>query len=160
MILDSALESDILKRPTNDSNSIILKKLSLLFGLLLVAGCSQSAEEKLALLNGYWEIASVTTSEGVTKEFSISQNVDFIDIKNGKGIRKKVQPDVMGNFKTSDASENIDVTADIHKLQLTYSTAFDTWTETVLEVTETTLKVENENGNTYIYRRYQPLLSN
>lgn len=102
----------------------------------------------------------MTTSEGVKKEFSISQNIDFIEIQNGKGIRKKVQPDVMGNFKTSDASENIDVEIKDDKLILNYSTAFDTWTETVLSVSEVKLKVENENGNTYTYRRYQPLITN
>lgn len=110
------------------------------------------------LINGYWEIASVTTSEGVTKEFSISQNVDFIEIENGKGIRKKVQPDLMGNFKTTNASENIDVEIDSDRLTLKYSTAFDTWNETVLEVTKEKLKVENDNGNTYTYRRYEPLM--
>ncbi|MFT5862420.1 MAG: hypothetical protein ACI828_001068 [Flavobacteriales bacterium] len=110
------------------------------------------------LINGYWEIASVTTGEGVTKEFSISQNVDFIEIENGKGIRKKVQPDLMGNFKTANASENIDVQIDSDRLTLKYSTAFDTWNETVLEVTKEKLKVENDNGNTYTYRRYKPLM--
>jgi hypothetical protein len=135
-----------------------LKKITFILGFFLLISCSQSNEEKLALLNGYWEIASVTTSEGVIKEFSISQNVDFIDIENGKGIRKKVQPDLMGNFKTSNASENIDVEIDNDRLILKYSTAFDTWNETVLEVTKEKLRVENDNGNTYTYRRYEPLM--
>ena len=135
-----------------------MKKITFILGLFLLISCSQSNEEKLALLNGYWEIASVTTSEGVIKEFSISQNVDFIDIENGKGIRKKVQPDLMGNFKTSNASENIDVQLDNDRLTLKYSTAFDTWNETVLEVTKEKLRVENDNGNTYTYRRYEPLM--
>lgn len=135
-----------------------MKKITFILGLFLLISCSQSNEEKLALLNGYWEIASVTTSEGVIKEFSISQNVDFIDIENGKGIRKKVQPDLMGNFKTSNASENIDVEIDNDRLTLSYSTAFDTWNETVLEVTKEKLRVENDNGNTYTYRRYEPLM--
>lgn len=96
----------------------------------------------------------------MTKEFSLSQNVDFIEIQNGKGIRKKVQPDAMGNFTTSDASENIDVEIKENKLLLNYSTAFDTWTEIVIEVSKDKLKVENQNGNTYTYRRYQPLITN
>jgi hypothetical protein len=137
-----------------------LKKLTLFLGLFLLLSCSQSTDEELDLINGYWEIASVTTIEGVKKEFSISQNIDFIEIQDGKGIRKKVQPDLMGNFKTSDASENIDVEIKDNKLLLNYSTAFDTWTETVLAVSEDKLKVENENGNTYTYRRYQPLITN
>lgn len=135
-----------------------MKKITFILGFFLLISCSQCNEEKLALLNGYWEIASVTTSEGVIKEFSISQNVDFIDIENGKGIRKKVQPDLMGNFKTSNASENIDVEIDNDRLILKYSTAFDTWNETVLEVTKEKLRVENDNGNTYTYRRYEPLM--
>ena len=137
-----------------------MKKITLLLGLFLLLSCSQSTDEKLVLINGYWEIASVTTTEGVTKEFSLSQNVDFIEIQNGKGIRKKVQPDAMGNFTTSDASENIDVEIKENKLLLNYSTAFDTWTEILIEVSKDKLKVENHNGNTYTYRRYQPLINN
>lgn len=137
-----------------------MKKLTFIFALFLVLSCSQNVEEKLALVNGYWEIASVTTSEGLTKEFSISQNVDFIEIKNKKGIRKKVQPDVMGNFQTTNDSENIDVAIDHNRVTLKYSTAFDTWNETVIEVTKSTLILENDNGNIYTYRRYQPLITN
>lgn len=144
----------------NHTNPIVLKKITLFLGLFLLFSCSQSTDEKLVLINGYWEIASVTTSEGVKKEFSISQNIDFIEIQDGKGIRKKVQPDLVGNFKTTDASENIDVEIKGDKLILNYSTAFDTWTETVLIVTQEKLKVENENGNTYTYRRYKPLITN
>lgn len=126
---------------------------------LCVCGCTQAPEEKLTYLAGYWEIASVTTPDGETKTFSISQNIDFFDIQdNHKGIRKKVQPDINGHFTTSQSSENIDIEIQEGQLILTYTTAFDSWKETVTKASKEQLILLNDNGNTYTYRRYEPIL--
>ena len=126
--------------------------------LPLVVSCTQTPDEQLALLNGYWEIASVETAEGIKKEYGISQNIDFIEVQNGKGIRKKLQPDLSGNFKTNAASENIDVAIKDNTVTLTYTTAFDSWSEEIIAIDQTKLTVVNQEGTTYHYRRYQPLL--
>ncbi|WP_299685610.1 hypothetical protein [uncultured Dokdonia sp.] len=124
-----------------------------------VTACTQSPEEQLAHLNGYWEIANVTTPDGETKTFSLSQNIDFFDIQDHqKGIRKKVQPDINGHFTTSQSSENIDIEFTEGMLILAYTTAFDTWKETVIKASKEQLVLLNENGNTYTYRRYEPIL--
>ena len=121
--------------------------------------CSQSPDDQLVHLEGYWEIADVTTPEGQTKTFSISQNIDFFDIgANSKGIRKKVQPSISGKFTTSKSSENIDITIIDGELILTYTTPLDSWKETVIKATQDELILLNENGNTYSYRRYEPLV--
>jgi len=126
---------------------------------LCIYGCTQAPEEKLTHLEGYWEIASVTTPSGETKTFSISQNIDFFDIQdNQKGIRKKVQPDINGHFTTSQSSENIDIEIQEDQLILTYTTAFDSWKETVVKASKEQLILLNDNGNTYTYRRYEPIL--
>jgi len=110
-------------------------------------------------INGYWEIAQIETVNGEVREFAISQNIDFFDInENGKGIRKKVQPNISGTFTTSKTSENIDVLSDKKLLTLQYSTALDTWTETVQKATENELILINEAGIIYTYRKYKPLV--
>ena len=91
--------------------------------------------------------------------FSLSQNIDFFDIENNsKGIRKKVQPDISGKFTTSQSSENIDIEINDGTLILKYTTAFDSWKETVIKASQDQLILLNENGNTYTYRRYEPLV--
>ena len=69
--------------------------LIILFIGTLLTSCSKSPEEQIALINGYWEIAKIENNYGSSKEYSISQNVDFFEVNaQGKGIRKKVQPDI------------------------------------------------------------------
>ena len=112
-------------------------------------------------INGYWEIAQIETTDGQVKEFAMSQNIDFFEINdNGKGIRKKVQPNIQGTFTTAKTSENIDVISYKKELTLQYSTALDIWTETVQKATENKLVLINEAGIIYTYKKYKPLVIN
>lgn len=130
-----------------------------LFIVISIIACSQSPEDSLRYIEGYWEIADVTFTDGSKKEYSISQNVDFFDIQeNYTGVRKKVQPDINGHFTTSQNIENIDIEINDNILILQYSTAYDTWKETVVTATKEKLILQNENGDIYTYRRYQPLI--
>lgn len=143
--------------------SPFMKRLYPIYILIIVSffACSQSPEDALQHLEGYWEIASVTLADGSKKEFSISQNIDFFEIKeNQTGIRKKVQPDINGHFVTSKSVENIDIETVNDTLVLKYTTAYDTWQEKVITAKEKQLILLAENGNVYTYRRYEPLIIN
>jgi len=124
-----------------------------------LCACKQSPEDMLTHLNGYWEIADVTTLNGEKKTFTLSQNIDFFNIQDShKGIRKKVQPDINGHFTTSQSSENITINLEDNLLVLTYTTAFDTWKETIIKASKDQLVLLSDNGTTYTYRRYEPIL--
>ena len=129
-----------------------------IFVFVLLVSCSDSPAEKLKLLNGYWEIQQIENSHGSIKEYSISQNIDYFEVTDsGKGIRKKVQPDIVGKFTATNASENIDVIVKDNTGFLKYSTAFDTWQEEIIKVSKTQLVLRNKDNYTYTYRRYVPL---
>ncbi|TVZ53224.1 hypothetical protein [Dokdonia sp. Hel_I_53] len=131
-----------------------------LFFLVLpfLLACSQSKDQKISNINGYWEIAEIENEAGEVKAFTISQNIDFFEINpNGKGIRKKVQPNALGEFVTSNSSENIDVIEEDGLFKLQYSTALDTWIEIVKKATKEELVLINEAGIIYTYRKYKPL---
>lgn len=128
---------------------------------LIVLSCSNSTADNLELLNGYWEIAQIENSYGSTKEYSISQNIEFFELtKEGKGTRKKVQPDINGNFTTTNSSQNIDVEINESTVFLKYSTEFDSWQEEILRITPNELILKNQDDYIYTYRRYQPLAIN
>lgn len=121
--------------------------------------CSQSTEEKLNHINGYWEIASIENPAGQVKEFGMSQNIDFFEINpDGTGVRIKVQPNALGAFTTSKSSETIKVLEEGNLLKLQYSTVLDTWEETVIKASESELVLRNEDGMSYTYRSYKPLV--
>ena len=135
--------------------------LSIALVAYIAISCSNTSVKELDLLNGYWEIAEIENSYGFTKEYSISQNIEFFEItKEGKGVRKKVQPDINGNFTTSNSSQNIDIEINDNIVFLKYSTEFDTWQEEVLSITSNKLVLKNEDAYIYTYRRYQPITTN
>lgn len=138
-----------------------MKNLYLLFILVITLGCTQTNEEKLSHISGYWEIASIENQAGQVKEFSMSQNIDFFEInKEGQGVRKKVQPNVVGEFTTSQSSENINVVYKDDLLLLEYATPMDTWQETVKKATTDELVLINKDKLIYTYRKYKPLALN
>ncbi|MEP0262394.1 hypothetical protein [Dokdonia sp.] len=140
-----------------------MKHLYPIYILIIISifACSQSPEDALQHLSGYWEIADVTFTDGSKKEFSISQNIDFFEVKKDQtGIRTKVQPDINGHFTTSKSVENIDIKTVNDTLTLKYATAYDTWQEKVISATKEQLVLLTKNGNVYTYRRYKPLIIN
>lgn len=124
-----------------------------------VLSCSGSPRNNLELLNGYWEIAEIENTHGSKKEYGLSKNIDFFVLTNEKkGVRKKVQPDIQGNFTTTNAGQNIDVLIKGTNVFLKYSTPFDSWQEEVLSLTKDKLVLQNEDEYIYTYRRYEPLI--
>ncbi|MFO7718991.1 MAG: hypothetical protein R6W85_00955, partial [Gillisia sp.] len=55
--------------------------LIILLAALATSCKQQSPEEKLVHLNGYWEIEKVEFSRDSIKEFRMSENVDYFEIK-------------------------------------------------------------------------------
>lgn len=135
-------------------------KKYLLFSVLLIFlfSCKQENPDRLLNdLNGYWEIDKVTLENGQTKQYKISTLIDFIEIKNMRGIRKKVAPQINGNFKTTHASETLEISIENQQIYLLYATAFNQWKETLIDVNKEQLILKNEAGTVYTYKRYKPI---
>src|SRR5690606_20828499 len=114
----------------------------------------------LGHISGYWEIEEVTSAAGESKAFTMNMLVDYIEINNSEGFRKKVAPQPDGTFNITDDAEKIEVKTEKNQVQLLYSTPFDQWTETVLKADEHQLIVKNEDGIIYTYRRYEQINPN
>ncbi len=137
-----------------------MKKLVYTLLAFLVLSCSSSPQEKLANISGYWEIAGIEMPDGTTRTYGMSQNIDFFEInEDGTGVRKKVQPNALGAFTTSNDSENINATIKGDLLTLNYSTALDSWEETVKKASKEELVLINKDNIIYTYRRYEPLIT-
>ncbi|HET8753569.1 MAG TPA: hypothetical protein VFM59_04340 [Salinimicrobium sp.] len=129
---------------------------SLLFCFLLM-GCNQkSVEEKIENLNGYWEIKTAELPDGKIKEYRISSVVDYIEIEDSEGFRKKMQPQFDGGFLTSDDVEMIQVKVENDSINLYYTTAYNSWKETLLSSEEDEIEILNEDGIIYTYKRFTP----
>jgi len=128
----------------------------LFFCCICLLGCANT-DTQLKHINGYWEIVSVENVDGDTKEFTVNQTIDYIEITDNKGFRKKLQPDLSGNYKTTESVEYIEVNIVDDQIVLLYSTPFSSWKEVVITVSDNKLVVENEAKIKYTYKRYEPL---
>ena len=130
------------------------------FGIvfMVLESCGKNPETLLPHLSGYWEIESVTLADGSKKQYSFSNSIDYIEINDSlMGFRKKLKPNLMGEFKASNDNEQIKAAIEGDSLNLYYSTEFDQWKETVLNANEKQLVIKNTDNNIYTYKRYKPL---
>ena len=126
--------------------------------VFLLIGCSNSVgKEDLRLLNGYWEITQVAFSDGSKKDYGLNTTVDYIELNDNKGFRKKVQPNLNGTFVTSDDAEFFTIIDTEIGLEFSYKNEMSEWNEQIIQVSKNRFTIENENGIRYTYQRYQPI---
>lgn len=133
------------------------KVLLLLIIIFIGTGCDRtSPEEKINNLAGYWEIKTVEPKEGEPREYRFNEMVDYINIENGAGFRKKVRPQLDGSYITTEGVEIFTVKVENDSINLYYETPYDSWKETLVSSSEDQIKMLNPNGTVYTYKRFNP----
>lgn len=131
-----------------------MKKLLISLIFIILVSCNQQIKESdLQHLNGYWEIEKVVMPDKSTKEYKVNTTYDYIEIKNSEGFRKKVYPQLTGNFQTNDDSEVFKITKEDNILKMNYENGENQWTEVLELVNETSFVVKNEANITYHYKK-------
>lgn len=124
---------------------------------LLFVSCKQHVDEKdLVKINGYWEIEKAELPDGSKKEYKVNTTIDFFEIKGKKGFRKKVMPQLDGTYLMNDLSENITVMNREGDIILNYSTPYAKWKEEIVELTDKTLVIKNDQDIEYHYKKPKP----
>ncbi len=128
----------------------------LFFGLLLVS-CKQTiTDNDVAKINGYWEIQKVDLPEGGKKEYKVNETIDFFQIKDKKGFRQKVMPQLDGTYLTNDLKEIISISDNDGNFYINYSTNYGKWKEEIIEIKDSILVLKNEANLEYHYKRQVP----
>lgn len=121
---------------------------------LLVMSCKQDIKPAdIAKLNGYWEIEKVVFDKGEEKDYGMNESFDFFEIKDNKGIRKKVMPQLDGTFLTSDSFENVSVRFKDDHVFLDYKTNYAKWSEELISISDKELVVKNNQNKEYHYKK-------
>ncbi len=137
-----------------------MRKFLIIGFIIFLAACSNNnPQEQLKNVNGYWEIKKVEIEKDSVISYGISQYIDYIEIKDSTGFRKKLQPKFEGGYITTNSSEEVKAEIEDNTLFLHYATPYDDWREEVLKASEDELVVVNRDGKTYYYQRYKPLLT-
>ena len=129
-----------------------------LFTVFILTSCQEKKAEifDVNLLNGYWEIEKVTMADGTKKEYKMSETVDFFEVKNDSGFRKKVKPQLDGTYLVNDSEEEIKIEKSAEGTFISYKTDYATWKEEIKTLTEEQLVLENDQNLQYQYKRPIP----
>jgi hypothetical protein len=131
-------------------------KYSILIASFLILACNSKPElNEVKQLNGFWEIEKAETPYG-DKSYQMNQMVDYIKVEGNEGFRKKMQPSLLGNYKSSKNREYFKIEDQEDSLVLIYKNEYDTWTETLLSIDEDQFVVKNKQDFIYTYKRHQP----
>jgi hypothetical protein len=134
-------------------------KYTLLFFLLsfLFFSCKPSVKEvDLAKINGYWEIQKVELPQGGKKEYKVNETIDFFALKENKGYRQKVMPQLDGTYLTNEIKEIISLSTVDGNYYINYSTTYGKWKEEILEIKDSVLVLKNQENLEYHYKRQIP----
>jgi hypothetical protein len=129
--------------------------------VLFFWGCSEPiSKDDLHYLNGYWQIVNVEFENGANKEYSLGNTVDFFYLKDNKGYRKKVQPNIVGGFETSNNVVNFKIKEANNDIMLWYENGLSNWSVRLVELKKDSFTIINEERTKYIYKRYKPIILN
>ena len=137
---------------------IKMKKYLLIIPLFIFfVSCQQKIEKTdIVKINGYWEITKVTSDDGKEKNYSINETIDYFEIKNNSGFRKKVTPQFDGKYLVNDVFETIKIVSENGKTNIFYTTPYSKWKEEIITLTDTELVLKNEQKIQYNYKRPTP----
>jgi hypothetical protein len=127
--------------------------LGVVSAFILVACSGRISENDLVKLNGYWEITKVEMPDGSSKDYGINTTVDYLEINKNKGFRKKVAPQYDGTYLINDHMESLELLQLEGVYYIQYQTEYATWKEKILQLSDDSLTLENENKMIYYYKR-------
>jgi hypothetical protein len=130
-----------------------MRKLFIISLLLLEIGCDNTIPSDLTLLNGYWEIDYITHKNETFDPKGASRLLDFYEIGEKTGVRKKVQPQLNNKFLVTDDINTFDIILQNKTYVLSYKTVWDQWQEKIVKLNENQLVLEHQEKR-YHYKRF------
>lgn len=135
-----------------------MRSFLLFFVALVALGCSSKVSpDALHKLNGYWEIESVKNPDGKVKDYTISESIDYIEWKDGKGYRQKMIQQLEGKFQSNGIKETLTLLPDSKATTIECQTTYAHWKEEILTLSDTHFSIKNEQDFIYTYKKYTPL---
>lgn len=136
-----------------------MKKIVSLFIFAAISACQQHKVDPkdLTKINGYWEIEKVEMADGGEKQYKANTTYDYIEIKDKKGFRKKVTPQLNGTFLVDNTSEEITVSDRGGKIYLNYTTPYAKWKEELKSISDKEMVLENQAKNEYHYKKAEAI---
>ena len=114
-------------------------------------------DNKIELLNGYWEIESVKKEGQLIRKYPFSNTIDYFYIYNLEGYRKKVTSQSNGRFMVTLHQADLTISKEKGEYILRYPNRNKTYFESIKEIDSQQLIILDKEGYIYRYNRYIPL---
>ncbi|WP_026809025.1 hypothetical protein [Arenibacter latericius] len=135
-----------------------MRTLKLLLIFLVFSACKQEVGwDQISHLNGYWEIEKVSFPNGTEKIYTVNTTIDFIEVTDKKGYRKKVQPTLLGTYDTSNDAEYFTLIESNGGINMHYKNQLSEWEEKIISLDEDSFSTTNKEQTTYHYKRFTPI---
>lgn len=119
--------------------------------------CIKLIDNDLKLINGYWEIVSVSFKDEKFYFKNKSNLIDFYSLTSIKyGYKKKIELTIAGKYMGSKDISEFNFITENGSLFLHFKTPFNTWKERIISLTKDQLILE-QNNKTYKYKKFYPL---
>ena len=129
-----------------------MKRLIILF--FFIISCDKQIN--LDLINGYWEIVSVSKNNEFVKEYPFSNAVDFFIIDSlNKGYRKKIKPKINGSFEITLHEIPISIKNNNNFYEIKYYSTGNQYVETISKLDQNRLVIKNSEGIIFSYKRFE-----
>ena len=135
-----------------------MKKIVILVVLFFgLTSCNQSiTDNDVAKINGYWEIEKVILANGTKKDYAVNETIDYFQIKNNVGFRKKVTPQLDGTYLVNNQLEKITICKKENAYFINYTTKYTRFKEQIIEVQDSILVLKNDQNIEYHYKKPIP----
>jgi len=129
-----------------------MKRLIILF--FFIISCDKQIN--VDLINGYWEIVSVSKNNEFIKEYPFSNAVDFFIIDSlNNGYRKKIKPKINGSFEITLHEIPISIKNSNNFYEIKYYSTGNQYTETISKLDQNRLVIKNSEGIIFSYKRFE-----
>ena len=126
----------------------------ILFLLILCLGCENKiTPSDLDLINGYWSIDYITHKNETFYPKGAAKLLDFYEVNDREGVRKKAQPQLDNKFLVTEDLNNFKIIFKAEKYYLSFRTVWDQWQEKIVELSENKLVLEHQEKR-YHYKRF------
>ena len=134
-----------------------MKRLIIL--LFFIISCNKQIN--IDLINGYWEIVSVSKNNEFIKEYPFSNAVDFFIIDSlNNGYRKKIKPKINGSFEITLHEIPISIKNSNNFYEIKYYSTGNQYTETISKLDQNILVIKNSEGIIFSYKRFEKYFDN
>ena len=134
-----------------------MSKSLVIITMLIFTGCKDVIKPAdLNQLNGYWKIDFITHKNETFHLKGAAKLVDFYEISNQNGVRKKVQPKFDNKFSVTEDLNNFKIVFEGYNCFMKFETLWDQWQEKIVILSNDKLILEHQN-NRYHYSRFKKI---